>query len=303
MKKKDRIAELTEIIHDLALRDELHLLLEPAEIASVRITKTMGDLSYAMLSPLDMVGKDEVQVNYSAIKPYVTQLYVDIVLITKYVGVEDFSSLKMGKTLASLKDAFGLKLASLLQNTVSALMDGLEKENPTLFGAALRLLHSFVMGLLEMYNVPKEDFYDSVEEYVYFTLADEAEDITANAAFVLKADFKGKTPITLSVKIDRRKKSPFSGFRVTVGNKDTILFDGNTPFKAFLNAAQYINEHTKFKDIKFHLDLKTKSFLNRYSIMFAKEDQLVNKMQDGFYPVLVPKNVTDMEGFLDILTK
>jgi len=303
MRKDDRLKELVEIIKDLADRDEAHLLLEPYEIAGIRILKTTANLSYNMLSPDSKDEDDAIMIEYSNIQPLLIQLYVDTVLVVNYVGVSDFTSLSLSSKTIPVKNSFGLKLVVLLQNTVGALLEGLEKESPVLFGAALKLLHAFIMSILEMYDVPKENFYDDVEEFVYFSLAESSKEYIERSTNKLKTEFKGKNPITLSVKVDRRKRNPFAGFRVTVGDNDTILFTGPSPYKAFLSAAQYINEHTEFKDVKFHMDSKTRTFLNKYSIMYAKEDQLVSEMVDGFYPVLVPKGVTDMEGFLEALIK
>lgn len=301
--RKSRVAEIVAIIEDLAEKDEMHLLLEAYEVAAVRILKTTGDMSFSMLSPKGMTTEDEIMIKYSNIQPYLVQLYIDIVLVTKYVGVSDFTKIDFSGKMPNLKDVFGLKLVALLQNTIGALLEGLEKENSVLFGASLKLLHAFILSLLDMYNVPEEDFYNDVEEYVYLTLAEDSKEYIALSTNKLKTQFKGTVPVTISVKIDKRKRNPFAGFRVTIGENKTIILQGDTPYSAFLSVSHYINEHTHYKDIKFHIDIKTRSFLNKYSIMYAKEDVLSETMQKDFYPVLVPKGVTDMEGFLDALTK
>ena len=300
---KNRIEDLVEIIHDLSEQDEMHLLLEPYEVAALRILKTTGNMSFSMLSPEGKTDGNEIMIEYTHIQPYLLQLYVDIVLITKYVGVNDFTEMDLSGRMKDLKDTFGLKLVVLMQNTIGALLEGLEKENAVLFGASLKLLHAFVFSILDMYNVPEDHFYDSVEEHVYFTLAENSKDYVELSTNKLKMQFKGDYPVTLSVKIDKRKRVHFDGFRVTLGDKTTVVFKNASPYKAFLEATNYINDNTLFKDVKFHMDIKTKVFLNNYSIMYAKEDQLVEKMEEGFYPVLVPKGVTDMSGFLDALTK
>jgi len=300
---KNRVKELVEIISDLTEKDEMHLLLEPYEITAIRILKTTGNMSFSMLSPDSKTDENEIMIEYSHIQPYLLQLYVDIVLITKHVGVTDFTQMDMSGKMSKLQDSFGLKLVVLLQNTVGALLEGLEKENSVLFGAALKLLHSFVISILDMYHVSLENFYDDVEEHVYFTLAEDSKEYVALTTNKLKLQFKGKTPITISVKIDKRRKHPFVGFRVTIGEEKTVVFNTGSPYKSFLAATHYMNEKTEFKDVKFYMDSKTKIFLNNYSIMYAKEDILKEEMDVGFYPVLVPKGVTDMEGFLEALTK
>lgn len=300
---KERVKELVLIIGDLVDNDEAHILLEAYEVAAVRILKTSGDIGYNMLSPDNMSEDSEIMIEYSRVQPYLMQLYVDIVLITKHVGVKEFTDMDMSGKMANIKDSFGLKLIVLMQNTVGALLEGLEKENSVLFGAALKLLHAFIFSFLDMYNVPENDFYDDVEEYVYLSLAENSKDYTALSTNKLKLQFKGAKSITISVKIDKRKKEPFIGFRVTVGDSKTKVFKGDTPYIAFLSSTQYINELTSFRDIKFHMDTKTKRYLDRFSMMYAKEDMLSKDMKDGFYPVLVPKGVTSMEGFLDALTK
>ena len=299
---KNRVRDIAEIIEDLAEKDELHLLLEPYEIAAVRILKTTGNMSFYMLSPKELTEGNEIIVDYSKIKPYLLQLYVDIVLITRHVGVTDFSKMDFSGRMNNLKNIFGLKLVSLLQNTVVALLDGLEKEDSILFSSALKLLHAFIFSLLEMYSVSEDVFYDDVEEYVYFILAADAGGYEPPTSNKLKVQFKGSKSIILSVDIDRRRKRHFKGFKITINEAPTKLFHSGTPYQSFLSAAHYINEVTQFKDVRFHMDKKTKIFLNGYSIMYAKEDQLVADMLTGFYPVLVPKGVTDMEGFLDALT-
>lgn len=300
---KNRVEDLVEIIHDLTEHDEAHLLLEPYEIAALRILRTTGNMSFSMLSPDGKTNGDEIMIEYTHVQPYLLQLYIDIVLITKYVGVNDFTQMDLSGRMKDLKNSFGLKLVVLMQNTIGALLEGLEKENAILFGASLKLLHAFVFSILDMYNVPEDDFYDSVEEHVYFTLAEQSKEYVIPTANKLKTHFRGTRPVTISVKIDKRKRIPFDGFRVTIGDDVTRMFKNASPYKAFLEAANYINDSTLFENVKFHMDIKTKTFLNSYSIMYAKGDQLIDEMAEGFYPVLVPKGVTDMAGFLDALTK
>ena len=301
--ENDRVKDIVEIIQDLAEEDEFHLLLEPYEVAAIRILKTTANMNFSMLSPENTSQSDEIMIEYSQVKPYLLQLYVDLVLITKHVGVSDFMKMDLSGRMKNLKDTFGLKLVVLIQNTIGALLEGLEKENAVLFGAALKLLHAFVFSILEMYNVPEEDFYDDVEEYVYSTLSSNAKEYKQLSTNKLKLQFKGTRSVTISVKIDKRRRSPFVGFRVTIGDNKTMTFKGDTPYIAFLSSTQYIHEITSFRDVKFHMDLKTKHYLDRFSMMYAKEDILSKEMHDGFYPVLVPKGVTSMEGFLDALTK
>ena len=300
---KNRVEDLVEVISDLSEQDEMHLLLEPYEVAALRILKTTGNMSFSMLSPEGRTEEEEIMIEYSHVQPYLLQLYIDIVLITKYVGVNDFTKMDLSGRMKDLKKTFGLKLVVLLQNTIGALLEGLEKENAVLFGASLKLLHAFIFSILDMYNVPEDDFYDDVEEYVYLTLAENSKEYVALSTNKLKMQFKGTRSVTINVKIDKRRRNPFAGFRITIGDNKTMIFSEGSPYKAFLSAAHYINEITDFKDVKFRMDIKTKAFLNNYSIMYAREDVLIDDMESGFYPVLVPKGVTDMEGFLEALTK
>jgi len=296
--------DIIDIINDLGEFDRDNLLLESYELAAIRLIKTSGNLIYSMFlfNSDDTSIKDKIIINYSNIKPYLIQLLVDSILIVKHVDANEFNKIiKEPKKIEGFDDKFGLELVSLLQSTIGALIDSLRSENATLFGAAIKLLNSFIFSILDLYTVPEESFYDDVEEFVFSELGRLGADEAVKSSNKLKTEFKGTQLITLSAKIDKRKKLPFVGFRVTVKNK-TLLFPGATPYGAFLAASQYINEKTKFRDIKFLMDIKTKSFLNGYSIMFVKGSELTEQMTDGFYPVLVPKGTDDMEGFLSALT-
>ena len=299
----NRKKEIVNIIKDLSDKDQAHLLLEPYEIAAVRILKTTGEISYRMMSPDGKTSDDEIMIEYSLIRPYIVNLYIDLVLIVGYVGVGDFTDMDMSGKLKKIKDTFGLKLVVLMQNTVGAMLEGLEKENSVLFGAALKILHAFIFSILDMYNVPEDDFYIDVEDSVYTTLTEGIKNSSILSASKLKLEFKGERSVTLSVKIDKRKTLPFVGFIVTIESNKSIVFKGSSPYKVFLQVSTYIDEVTNFRDIGFRMDLRTRHFLNKYSIMYAKEDQLIEKMSSGFYPVLVPKGATNIEEFLDALTK
>jgi len=301
----ERRLEILNIVSDLGDYDNDHLLLEPYELAAIRMVKVSGNLIYNMFffdMEDDKNANGKVTIKYSSIKPHIVQLYIDSILIVQHVGANKFNKIVSGpKLIPKFGDKFGLELINLMQSTIGAITDGLHTENATLFGAAIKLLNSFIFSILDLYQVTEEIFYGDVEEYVFDELGRLGAAEIIKPSNKLKTQFKGKKLIILSAKIDRRRTSPFVGFKVTVENT-TCIFEGATPYGAFLAASQYINEKTKFKDIKFLMDIKTKSFLNSYSIMFVKGPELIEKMTDGFYPVLVPKGTDDMEGFLNALT-
>jgi hypothetical protein len=299
----DRLNEIFEIIYDLGEFDNEHLLLEPYELATIRIIKVSGELSYNLFSPDEFTSdENDIKINYSSIKNYLIQLFIDSILVVRHVGGEEFNKTMTTNTIAGFKGTFGLEMVNTLQRTVGALSEGIAENSPKLFGAASKLLNAYIFSILDLYNIPTETFYDDVEDYVINELLLSSNEFIIKASNKLKTQFKGKNFITFNVKIDRRKKNSFVGFKVTVKDK-TILFSNTSPYKAFLEAVQYVNEQTEFKDIKFLMDLKTKAFINNYSIMFVKENILVENMQKGFYPILAPKGVTDIEGFLEALTK
>lgn len=301
---KSRHEEILDIIKDLGEFDNEHVLLEPYELATVRLIKVSGELSYYLFaSEEDSDDDNNININYSEIKPYLIQMYIDTVLVVQHVGANDFNKLTTTTIIPQFKGMFGLDMINMLVKTIGALTEGIAEEQPKLFGAAVKLLNAFIHSLLELYDMPIDTFYDDIEEYVFNELAIKTDNYIVPAINKLKTQFKGKTPITIFAKMDRRKTSPFVGFNVTLSNGESIMFKGTTPYKAFLGATRFLNEKTKFRDVKFHMDIKTKSFLNRYLIMFVRETELIENMADGFYPVLVPKGTKDIDGFLEALIK
>lgn len=300
--KDKKIDGIINIIADLAEVDNHHLLLEPYEVAALRIVRTTGSLSYNMLSPENISSNDEVMVEYANIQPHLMQLYIDMVLVIGHSGHTKFSDINFNGRISNIKETFGLELISLLHSTVSVLLEGLTTDSKFMFTSSTKLLHAFIFSVLDLYNVDEDDFYLDVEAYAYELLSKEAKNHVSMSAYKLKSQFKGKHSVTISAKIDKRHRTPFLGFRITVKEHPTILFSGKNPYKVFLDASRYINEETEFKDIRIHIDIKTKVFLNMYNIMFIKENLLTDKMAAGFYPVLVPKGVSNIEEFLDVLT-
>lgn len=296
---KDRVNELITIIQDLSEKNEKHPFLRKHEFSAVKILKIVGELSFNMFIPSDSIN-DKVRIDYSSIKKHLVELYIDIVLINTYLGSVNISSLKLSGRMENLEELFGIRVTLLLQNSVVAMLNSVERDDMPLFEESLKLVHSLILGVLHMYRVEESSFYDDVEEHVFEILSQNALSYYSLTANKLKKEFNGKKLVVIDVKMDRRRKNPFIGF-ISIIKKEKVEFLSETPYKAFLDLTNYINESTKYKDVKLVINAKTKSFLNRYSIMYAKEDKLVDTMDEGFYPVLVPKGVTDVEGFLAVL--
>jgi hypothetical protein len=304
MEEAERKQEVIELILDLGKYDNEHILLDSHELALTRLIAAIGDFSKNIFNTNKTMGEDNtIVLTFSSIKSSLIDIYVNLVLVTSHKSdLGDLQLIKSTHITDNVEFSFDISILNILMNSVGALTEGITFENKLLFNAAIKLILKLIKSILNIYKIDFVTFLNDVEDAVFdMLIIKDAEyiDIPSNK---LQTQFKGKKSISMNVKVDKRKKSPFVGFNVILDNKNT-LFKNTSPYRAFLEAVQYVNEETEFKDVKFLMDIKTKTFINNYSIMFIKENILVENMERGFYPILTPKGVTDIEGFLEALTK
>lgn len=300
----DKLEELNAIIYDLLEFDNNHLLLDPEEVVVNRLSKTGGNMGFYMLSPENINGKGTTLIEFSNIQPYLMQLYVDLVLLNGHVRGESIKRLDEALIkISSLEDSFGISILILINNIIGALITSIAKDDKVLFSGASGLLYSFIVAILDMYDVPNNDFYSDVENYVYEELAAKSKNSRSRTSKRFKIEFKGSRTVNIEAKIDRRKSIPFSGFKLTIDARSTIFFSGDNVANTFLNMSKFIWVETAFKDVKIILNSQTNALVDEMDIMFIKEEVMQDNMSEGFYPILVPKGVNNVDDFLDSLIK
>jgi len=306
MKDKELLKDLIDLVKDLGVYDKEHLLLTPPDLALLRLNKVSGEMIYYLFNPDDIEidpDEDEAKMEFESIEPYITQMYIDLILILHSIGIKDIESLLHTEETENYSDIFDTRLLMVLNAGIGALTKSMDEDNSALFKASIIVINTFIRNLINTYGVPLEIFVEKVEDAVFERLAMYPSTFEKQTSDVLRFSFKGNRTINIEVKVDRRRRSPFVGFEVQIGDNKTILFNNTSPYKSFIEASQYINEVTEYKDIRISMSDKTKAFINKYSIAYVKGPNLKEQMDNGFYPVLTPKGTKDMDGFLEALTK
>lgn len=295
-------SDMIAIISDLKEFDSDHLLLEPHEVAAMRLVKNAGLLCFFMLDPLQRGEDGAIEMAFGSIDKHVVNLYIDTVLINVHLGSDPLATVSSTIGMGDIRKKFGLELVGLVQKVVSTLIEGLHLEDATLYGSASKVLKNLIFSIIRLYSVSNDAFYERVEEGVFDLLGVRASDIMFRGSSILQRSLDGGTDVVVKALLDKRMRNPFKGFHVEVeGSEKTFM--GKSPVKAFFELSLFVSKRMDFTQVSIHFEKPTKSILDRYGIKFIREDVLQDHLAEGFLPILLPAGVDDMDGFLDELNK
>jgi hypothetical protein len=291
------------------------------ESLALNINKNLGKLINLMFLPTDTSETDEenksinISVNYNDFEEEFIVVYIYVIALI-IVSVKTDESLNKilqyddDDVLKNVEEIFGFDLAVELSLASSTLLSSMSTNNILIFTSSMKVLFDNLEGLRILLGIDDEYFYG----ITLATLQYKIENLKTprllpeysegeNSKNKLTED---AIEITLGVKLDKRFTNPTPWFTLQLDEKKKpIVFKKSNVYLSFLSSMKYVNDTYGFDNIELMVDSKAKDILLKNSVMFIKDDDIIENIAPGYYPILIPQKakVTCIDDFLDIINK